>query len=252
MIESIRVDALSKSFRISGSAQHGTLKDLIVNPLRRGASSTVHALADVSFGVEHGSMLGVIGRNGSGKTTLLRLLCGILKPDAGTIHIDGSIAAVLALGTGFHPDLTGREGARIELLTLGMTRREADARLPAIADFAEIGEFFEAPIRTYSTGMMMRLAFACAICVDPNVLLLDEVLAVGDEAFAKKCLDAVTDFRTRGKTVVLVTHSAEIVEHFCDVALWLDRGRVAGLGDPHNVVSAYHALSGASAAYSTS
>ncbi len=243
MIESIRADGISKSFRLSGVPQHATLKDLVIRSLRPPERTIVHALTDVSFGIEHGSMLGVIGRNGSGKTTLLRLLAGILKPDRGAIAIEGSIAAVLSLGTGFHPDLTGREGARIELLMLGMTRREADARLPAIAAFAEIGEFFEAPIRTYSTGMMMRLAFACAICVDPDILLLDEVLAVGDEAFAKKCMDAIAEFRARGKTVVLVTHSAAIVEHWCDVALWLDRGRVAGLGDPRAVVAAYHALS---------
>lgn len=244
MIESIRVDAISKQFRLPPVPKHATVKDMLIQTMRfNRRSRIVHALTDVSFSVEPGSMLGVIGRNGSGKTTLLRVMAGILKPDSGTVQLAGPLAAVMALGTGFHPDLTGREGAKIELMSMGFSKAETERRLPSIADFAEIGDFFDVPVRAYSSGMAMRLAFACAICVDPEILLLDEVLAVGDEAFAEKCFDAIAGFRERGKTIVLVTHNASVVEELCDVALWIDEGTVAGLGDPRAVVAAYHALS---------
>lgn len=243
MIDSITVDGVYKRFRLPTIPRHATVKDMVIQSMRfRRKDSSVEALRNVSFSVEAGSMLGVIGRNGSGKTTLMRVLAGILKPDAGSVAIRGTIAPVLALGTGLHPDLSGREGARIELMAMGFTRSEAERHIPAIMNFAEIGEFFDAPVRTYSAGMAMRLAFSVAICVDPDVLLLDEVLAVGDEAFAQKCFDAIHRFRERGKSIVLVTHNAQIVEQWCDLALWLDEGAVAGLGDPRAVVAAYHAL----------
>lgn len=243
MIDSINVTDVSKRFRLPTIPKNATVKDMVVQSMRfRRGESVVHALRNVSFSVEAGSMLGIIGRNGSGKTTLMRVIAGILKPDSGSVALSGSIAPLLALGTGFHPDLSGREGARIELMSMGFTRSQAEKHLPSIQHFAEIGEFFDAPVRTYSAGMTMRLAFSVAICVDPDILLLDEVLAVGDEAFAQKCLDAINEFRTRGKTIVLVTHNAEIVQQWCDVALWMDEGSVAGLGDPRAVVAAYHAL----------
>lgn len=244
MIESIRVEGISKRFRLPAVPRHATLKDIVVRMTRpEPEAQTVSALNGVSFSVEPGSMLGIIGRNGSGKTTLLRVIAGILKADEGRIKVNGSLAAVMTLGSGFHPDLTGRECARIELLMMGFTRAQTSALLPKIAEFSEIGAFFDAPVRTYSAGMTMRVAFACAICVDPDVLLLDEVLAVGDEAFAAKCFDAIDGFRRRGKTIVLVSHAADIIQHWCDVALWLDQGCVAGLGDTHAVLAAYHALS---------
>lgn len=244
MIESIRVEGISKRFRLPAIPRHATLKDLVVRAKRPERDARiVSALNGVSFSVEPGSMLGIIGRNGSGKTTLLRVIAGILKPDEGRVKVNGTLAAVMTLGTGFHPDLTGRECARIELLTMGFSRAHINVLLPKIAEFSEIGDFFDAPVRTYSVGMTMRVAFACAICVDPDVLLLDEVLAVGDEAFAMKCFDAIDEFRKRGKTIVLVSHAAEIIQHWCDIALWLDQGCVAGLGDTHAVLAAYHALS---------
>lgn len=244
MIDSIRLNGVSKRFRLPPIPKHATVKDMLIRTIRaQGSQPLVQALADVSFAIEPGSMLGIIGRNGSGKTTLLRLIAGILKPDTGTVNVEGKIAAVMTLGAAFHPDLTGREAARIELLAMGLTRAQTDYFIPSIVQFSGIGEFFDAPVRTYSTGMVMRVAFACAICVDPDVLLLDEVMAVGDEAFSLKCLDAIASFRKRGKTIVLVSHSSEVVEQWCDMVLWLDEGKVAGLGDPRAVVGAYRALS---------
>lgn len=243
MIDAIRVNGVTKRFKFPSVPRRATLKDLAVRTLRfEHGASIVDALVDVSFSVEPGSMLGIMGRNGSGKTTLMRILAGILQPDEGSVKITGTLAPLLALGVGFHPDLTGRESARIELLSLGFERSQVSALIPEIIDFSEIGDFIDAPVRTYSTGMVMRLAFAVAICVDPDVLLLDEVLAVGDESFALKCLACISEFRTRQKTIVLVTHSSEIVQTWCDVALWIDQGSVAAFGDPKAVVSAYHAL----------
>lgn len=246
MTDAIQVTNVSKRFKFPAIHRHATLKDFALRALRsEGGNKIVDALNDVTFSVEHGSMLGVIGRNGSGKTTLMRILAGILTPDRGTVKIEGSLAPLLALGIGFHPDLTGREGARIELLSLGFTRAEASGLMDQIIAFSEIGEFVDAPVRTYSIGMVMRLAFSVAICVNPDVLLLDEVLAVGDEKFAQKCLGCISDFRKQGKTIVLVTHNAEVVETWCDLALWLDNGTIRAFGDPAVVVAAYHELAGA-------
>jgi lipopolysaccharide transport system ATP-binding protein len=249
MIDAIRLEGVCKSFHYPTIPRRATLKDIAIRTMRlqRGGTTTVEALKNVSFSVERSSTLGVIGRNGSGKSTLLRILAGILKPDSGIVETAGIIAPLLALGTGFHPELTGREGARIELFTLGIDPALADELMDEIVAFSEIGDFIDAPVRTYSVGMLMRLAFSVAICVNPSILLLDEILAVGDEGFARKCHETIRDFATRGKTIVIVTHAAEIIESWCDTALWLERGEVAGLGDPHAVVAAYHALTGQSA-----
>lgn len=246
MSAAIVVDAVSKAFRYPTLPKQTTLKEAIVRRLfmRRPERKTIEAVRDVSFTVGHGQMLGVLGRNGSGKTTLLRLLAGVYVPDRGTISIDGTVTPLLSLGAGFHPDLTGRENARIELLVLGLSPREIAGRMEQIGAFAEIGDFMDAPMRTYSTGMMMRLAFAAAISIEPDILLLDEILAVGDSAFAQKCLDTIDGFRARGKTIVLVTHAAEVVRERCDAALWLDSGCVAGFGAPDDVIAAYHAPRG--------
>ena len=249
MIDAIRVNGVSKRFRYPTIPKRATLKDMALRTMRlQRGDAVVDALKDVTFSVERGSTLGIIGRNGSGKSTLMRILGGILKPDSGTVQTAGAVAPLLALGTGFHPDLSGREGARIELFTLGMGRKEAEALMEQVVAFSEIGDFIDAPVRTYSVGMMMRLAFSVAICVDPDILLLDEVLAVGDEGFARKCHATMLDFRARGKTVAIVTHAAEIIESWADTALWLDHGEVAGFGDPRTVVAAYHALTEKSSA----
>ncbi len=241
MTNAISVIGVAKSFRYR-SLGRATLKDALVKRLFTAEDHRlriVEALGSIDFEIEHGQMLGIIGRNGSGKTTLMRLLAGVFPPDAGTIAIDGALAPLLALGAGFHPDLTGRENARVELLVLGFTPKQAEAKMDAIIEFSELGSFMDAPVRTYSSGMLMRLAFAVAVCVDPDILLLDEVLAVGDELFAQKCLMCIEDFKDRGKTIVLVSHNTGIIERWCDVVLWLDRGRVKMFGAPQEVVQAY-------------
>lgn len=247
MIDAIRAEGVSKRFHYPMIPKRATLKDMALRTMRiKSGQAVVEALKNVSFSVEKGSTLGIIGRNGSGKSTLMRLLAGIIKPDTGVVETAGVVAPLLTLGTGFHPELSGREGARIELFTLGMDPAQADELMDEIAAFSEIGDFIDAPVRTYSVGMLMRLAFSVAICVNPSILLLDEILAVGDEGFARKCHETILDFRKRGKTIVIVTHAAEIVESWCDTALWLDCGEVSGFGDPHTVVAAYHRLTGKS------
>jgi ABC-type polysaccharide/polyol phosphate transport system ATPase subunit len=200
---------------------------------------TFTALDGVSFDVPRGCTFGVIGENGSGKSTLLKLLAGITKPTRGTLDVSGRLSALIELGAGFHPEISGRENVAINGIMLGLSRREVQERFDDIVAFAELEKFIDAPVKTYSSGMYMRLGFAVAIHVDPDVLLIDEVLAVGDEGFTRKCLDKIGEFRRRGKTIVLVTHSLGLVEKMCDEALWLRQGRVAGAGDPKRVVDAY-------------
>jgi ABC-type polysaccharide/polyol phosphate transport system ATPase subunit len=200
---------------------------------------TFTALDGVSFEVPKGCTFGVIGENGSGKSTLLKLAAGITRPTRGSLSVDGRISALIELGAGFHPEISGRENVAINGIMLGLTRREVDERFDEIVAFAELQDFIDAPVKTYSSGMYMRLGFAVAIHVDPDVLLIDEVLAVGDEAFTRKCLDKIGEFRRRGKTILLVTHSLGLVERMCDQALWLRHGRVADGGDPKRVVDHY-------------
>lgn len=236
------VDAvgISKRFRFRARSGQATLKDLVVRRVHReNGYGIVNALDDVTFSVRRGQTLGVIGENGSGKTTLLRVLAGITRADRGEVRVRGNVAPMLALGTGFNPYLTGRENALIELLMLGLSRSDAKRQIDDVIEFAELAEFIDAPMRTYSTGMAMRLAFAAAIRVDPEILLVDEVLSVGDERFAVKCAAWLDDFKRRGKTTVLVTHNTGMVASQCDVALWLNKGRAAAFGEPTSVVHAY-------------
>jgi ABC-type polysaccharide/polyol phosphate transport system ATPase subunit len=197
------------------------------------------AVKDVSFTVRSGTTFGIVGRNGSGKSTMLKLVAGITKPTSGEVRVAGRISALIELGAGFHPEISGRENVFINAVMLGLTKREIAKRFDEIVEFAEMEDFIDAPVKTYSSGMYMRLGFAVAINVDPDVLLVDEVLAVGDEGFTHKCLDKFAEFRRRGKTILLVTHALNLVERFCDEALWLDAGEVRGGGDPRRVVSAY-------------
>ena len=201
---------------------------------------TLTALNDVSFDVAAGRTFGIVGRNGSGKSTMLKLIAGIGKPTAGTVVVSGRVSALIELGAGFHPEISGRENVYINGMMLGLSKREVAARFDEIVEFAELQDFIDAPVKTYSSGMYMRLGFAVAIHVDPDVLLVDEVLAVGDEAFTHKCLDKFAEFRRRGRTVLLVTHSLDLVSRFCDEALWLDcRRRARAQGDPRRVIDAY-------------
>jgi ABC-type polysaccharide/polyol phosphate transport system ATPase subunit len=200
---------------------------------------TFPALQGVSFSVPAGRTYGILGRNGSGKSTALKLVAGITKPTSGTVRVDGRISALIELGAGFHPEISGRENVYINGIMLGLTKREITRRFDEIVEFAELEDFIDAPVKTYSSGMYMRLGFAVAIHVDPDVLLIDEVLAVGDEGFTHKCLDKFAEFRRRGKTILLVTHALNLVERFCDEALWLDAGKAKAAGDPKRVVGAY-------------
>jgi ABC-type polysaccharide/polyol phosphate transport system ATPase subunit len=200
---------------------------------------TFTALEGVSFEVRKGSTFGVIGENGSGKSTLLKLVAGITKPTSGTLAVDGRVSALIELGAGFHPEISGRENVAINGVMLGLTRREIDRRFDEIVEFAELADFIDDPVKTYSSGMYMRLGFAVAIHVEPDVLLIDEVLAVGDEAFTRKCLDKISEFRRRGRTILFVTHTLGLVEKMCDEALWLRHGQPAGSGDPKRVIDSY-------------
>ena len=198
-----------------------------------------HAVNGVSLRVPVGMTLGVIGRNGSGKSTLLKLIAGITKPTFGTVEVNGRISALIELGAGFHPEISGRENVFINGVMLGLTKSEISERFDTIVEFAELEDFIDAPVKTYSSGMYMRLGFAVAVHVDPDVLLVDEVLAVGDEGFSLRCLDKFAEFKRRGKTILLVTHGLSMVERFCDEAVWLDNGKVCSEGDPRRVVHAY-------------
>jgi ABC-type polysaccharide/polyol phosphate transport system ATPase subunit len=228
--------------RYSGRRQFATLKSALlsgslIRDLRPDERFT--AVDDVSFDVEAGRTLGIIGRNGSGKSTVLKLVAGITKPTSGSVRVNGRVSALIELGAGFHPEISGRENVFINGIMLGLSKREVARRFDEIVEFAEMEDFIDAPVKTYSSGMYMRLGFAVAIHVDPDVLLVDEVLAVGDEAFTHKCLDKFAEFKRRGKTILLVTHSLGLVERFCDEAIWLDGGRVRGTGDPKRVIDSY-------------
>jgi len=223
-----------KQFRTLKSA---LLTGSLLSDLR--PEETFTALDGVSFAVPQGTTFGVIGENGSGKSTLLKLMAGITRPTRGTLSVEGRVSALIELGAGFHPEISGRENVAINGIMLGLTRKQVEERFDDIVDFAELREFIDAPVKTYSSGMYARLGFAVAIHVEPDVLLIDEVLAVGDEAFTRKCLDKIAEFRRRGKTILIVTHSLGLVEKMCDDVLWLRHGRVADHGDPKRVVDAY-------------
>jgi len=242
MTPAIELTQVTKIYRRYSGRQFATLKSaLLQRSILRDLSpaDTFPALQDVSFSVAPGQTYGVIGRNGSGKSTALKLVAGITKPTSGRVSVRGRISALIELGAGFHPEISGRENVFINGIMLGLSKREVAERFDEIVEFAELENFIDAPVKTYSSGMYMRLGFAVAIHVDPDVLLVDEVLAVGDEAFTHKCFDKFGEFRRRGKTILLVTHSLSVVERFCDEALWLDGGRARTHGDPKRVVDAY-------------
>ena len=242
--DAIVVDNVSKRFRLVTIPKAASFKETIVKmdflKRKKREERYVDAVRHVSFSVPRGSTLGLIGRNGSGKTTLMRLLAGVYKPDAGSITIKGEIAPLLSLGVGFHPDMTGRENVKINGLVLGLSPKEIEARYDEIVAFSELSEFIDVPVRTYSSGMYMRLAFSIAISVDPDVLLLDEILSVGDESFAEKCLTRMRQFKRQGKTIVLVTHDPSTLTAWCDTAVWMDRGALRMHGPAADVIDAYH------------
>ena len=233
----ISAEHLEKRYRLR-TGRAPTLKELVLRQIP--PAEIVYALRDVSFSVDRGQCFGVVGANGSGKSTLLKLIAGTAKPTTGTIEVEGRVSALLELGAGFHPDFTGRENAYLNGSLLGLSRRQTEAAMPKIESFAQLGRFFDAPIKTYSSGMAARLGFSVAVHVDPDVLLVDEVLAVGDEYFQHKCYAKIAEFRGAGKTIVLVSHDIGLIQRLCDRAIWLDQGRVAASGTVRDVATAYH------------
>ena len=235
----IRAEALAKSYLLR-TERRRTLKELLLRqyaPPRR-----LEALHDVSFAVEKGETFAVVGANGSGKSTLLKLIAGTARPTSGALTVNGRISALLELGAGFHPDFTGRENVFLNAALLGLSRRETERVLPEIEAFAELGDFFDAAVKTYSSGMYMRLAFAVAAHVDPDVLLIDEILAVGDEYFQRKCFAKLNEFRARSKTICFVSHDLAAVGRLCRRGILLDGGRVRASGDIALVLEAYAEL----------
>jgi ABC-type polysaccharide/polyol phosphate transport system ATPase subunit len=220
----VKMNGVSKRFIIR---KEKSLKERVVNFSRsRKHKEDFWALRDINLEIEAGTTVGLIGANGSGKSTLLKVIGGILQPTTGTVRRRGQLAALLELGAGFHPDLTGRENVFLNGAILGLTQREIEGYFDAIVDFSEIRDFIDTQVKFYSSGMYVRLAFAIAIHVDPDVLLVDEVLAVGDEPFQKKCLDKIKEFQKEGRTIVLVTHALETVEEMCDRAIVLSHGNI--------------------------
>ena len=250
MTSIIKVEGLSKQYRIGGRQEaYSTLRDSLAGALRapfkrllgNGGkdTDTIWALKDVSFEVMPGEVIGIIGRNGAGKSTLLKVLSRITEPTSGRVELYGRIASLLEVGTGFHPELTGRENIYLNGAILGMARSEIKRKFDEIVAFAEIEKFIDTPVKFYSSGMYVRLAFAVAAHLEPEILVLDEVLAVGDTAFQQKCLGKMRDVTNQGRTVLLVSHSMATVGRLCKKTVWFDEGRIKGFGPSQEVIQSY-------------
>jgi len=248
---SVKIEGVSKSFRRVTSSKKSYssvkseflnidfLKNLKLKEKDQNSENELTALRDVSFEIKPGSSLGVVGRNGSGKSTLLKLIAGIYHADKGSVDISGRVSALIELGAGFHPDFSGRENVYLAGIMYGLSRKEIDSKFDDIVSFAELEDFIDDPVRTYSSGMYMRLGFSVAAHTDPDILLVDEVLAVGDAAFINRCHDTISEFRRLGKTLIFVTHDLSSVARWCDEAIWLDKGDVKLRGEPKRVIDAY-------------
>jgi ABC-type polysaccharide/polyol phosphate transport system ATPase subunit len=234
----IRVSGVSKEYRLRGAGKR-TLKSAFLDAVMLRKSRRFRALSDVSFTVGRGETLGIIGSNGAGKSTLLGILAGTKAPTSGTVNVRGTVCSMLELGAGFHPDLTGRENVFLYGAVIGLSRRQMQDRFDAIVDFAEIRDFIDQPVRHYSSGMYVRLGFAVAVEVDPDVLLIDEVLAVGDAAFQRKCFGRIRAFRKSGKTMLIISHDLNAIRSISDRILLLDGGTVRSFGEPGAVVDTY-------------
>jgi lipopolysaccharide transport system ATP-binding protein len=231
------VDGVSKRFWLHRE-RRTALKERVVRGKAPGAQE-FWALRDASFSIERGSTFGLVGQNGSGKSTTLKVLAGIYRPTSGRVVVNGRVSALLELGAGFHGELTGRENIRLNGAILGLGRRQIDASMDRIIDFAGIGEFIDSPTKIYSSGMFVRLGFAVAVSLDPEILMVDEVIAVGDEEFQRKCFDHIFELRKRGTTIVLVTHSMGVIRDLCDQAAWLEHGVIRELGAARDVADSY-------------
>jgi ABC-2 type transport system ATP-binding protein len=233
----VHIEHVSKKFRLYHE-RNQSLKSVIMRG-RRSVHEDFWALKDISFEVPSGSTFGLIGSNGSGKSTLLKCLAKIYYPEKGTINYNGKIAALLEVGSGFHPELSGRENVFLNGSILGMSKKEVTRKFDEIVDFSGVEQFIDQPVKNYSSGMYVRLGFAIAINVDPDVLVVDEVLSVGDAAFQEKCRQKFIDFKTAGKTVILVSHAMESVREMCDQAAWLSHGELVQVGDADATIRAY-------------
>lgn len=238
----IRLENVTQRFRVIHE-RPDTVRELFSKIFRhRSSYHDFEAVKNVSFDVPHGQAVGIIGRNGSGKSTLLKIIAGVYRPSKGTVTVNGSLAPLIELGAGFHHELTGRENILLNGLLMGYSKRDMMERQQAIIDFADVGEFIDAPVKQYSSGMYMRLAFAVAIEVDPQILVLDEILAVGDMGFQQKCFQRIRRFRESGKTILLVTHSMAVVEEHCDRAILIDHGNIIVDGRADEAIAMYKTL----------
>jgi len=217
-----------------------TFKEFAIRVIqRRFEYEEFWALKNINFHVARGEMLGIVGRNGAGKSTLLKVIAGVMKPIRGQVWVDGRVAPLIELGTGFDTELTGRENIYLNGSILGITRKMMNGKFEEIVEFSELRDFIEAPLRAYSSGMVARLGFAIATAVDPQILILDEILSVGDESFQRKCLERINRFRQAGTTILFVSHNLEQIQTMCDLALWLEQGEIRGWGDTRQVVQQY-------------
>jgi len=235
----VKVENVSREFR---KYYQKTFKEYLTDSHAKNFNKVFMALENISFEVKYGSTVGLLGRNGSGKSTLLKIISGVLTPSAGQVTRPVSTAALLELGAGFQPDMTGRDNIYLNSSILGRSRKDTELVIDDIIDFSGISEFIDTPVKFYSSGMYARLGFAIAIHTDPELLLVDETLAVGDAPFQKKCLDRIIQMQNEGRSIILVTHDISTVENFCDSAVVLDHGKLLAQGDTKSVVAAYQAL----------
>jgi lipopolysaccharide transport system ATP-binding protein len=236
----IELTSISKSFKIYHEKRTTLFEYLSSITGRKSNYETLRVLDNVSFEVKKGEMLGIIGKNGEGKTTLLRIISKIFKPDSGTVEVSGSMIPFLELGTGFQPELTARDNVILYGMLLGFSKKQIKEKLPEIMSYAELQKFADTKLKNFSSGMYARLAFSTAVQVDPDILLVDEVLAVGDVTFQEKSFDTFMSFRRRNKTIIFVSHSLDQIERLCDRAVFLHQGKVIMMGHPHDVVSEFH------------
>lgn len=232
----INFDKVSKKFR---KGRRLYLKQALLDLFTPNAQEDFWALKDVSFKVKKGESVGIIGVNGSGKSTLLKMIAGVLYPTAGKVEVSGRIGPLIELGAGFHPELTGRDNIYLNGVILGLSKKEIEQKFDEIVDFAELEDFIDTPVKHYSSGMYMRLGFAVAVAISPDILLIDEILAVGDLTFQKKCIDKIKEFQKVGITVVIVSHNIDLVKEMCEEVMLFHKGKLVLGGDPGRVISRY-------------
>lgn len=239
-MNAVEINNLTKIFKLYKKSYHRLLEEF--TPLKKKYHKPFYALDDISLSIPKGQRIGIIGRNGSGKSTLLKLICGITSPNSGTITVNGNISALLELGSAFSPYYTGIENIYFYGMVLGFSQEVMDAKLNDIAEFSELGEFLDQPLRTYSSGMKAKLAFSVAVNIDPEILILDEVLSVGDQLFKDKCHLKLQDLWSEGRTIIFVSHNMGSIVDFCNRAIWLHKGKILADGDPEFVIAKYSEL----------